>query len=246
MNFPNTLRRGLSVGALSVASLLLVAACGTESTPTPTPNPDIDDVLSSAGEKLAAMETARFKMVDETESGAKFFGTTFKSMEAEVETPASFKMLVDVVAPGFGFVEIEMMAVGEQAFLKLSRDAPWRPLPLDQVPFNFGGLGMTLRDVLFLIEDVAITGLESVMGTQAIRIEGSLASEDLSNLITSVDAGHLVILTLWFDEVEHTLQQIRIAGQIYDDDAPETVRLLAIEAIDVPVDIQLPDVSSGP
>ena len=99
------------------------------------------------------MSTAKFSMIDETESGAKFFETTFKSMEAEVKAPDSFRMLVDVVAPGFGFVEIEMLAVGDQAYLKFSEDAPWVPLPLDQVPFNFAGLGTTLRDVLFVIRD---------------------------------------------------------------------------------------------
>ena len=52
-------------------------------------------------------------------------------------------------------------------------------------------------------------------------------------------------LTLWIDEAEHALRQIKIAGQAYDDDAPETIRLLTIVGIDVPVDIQLPDVGSG-
>ena len=84
----------------------------------------LSDVLTRAGEKMAAMSSAKFGMVDETESGAKFFETTFKSMESEVKAPDSFRMLVDVVAPAFGFVEIEMMAVGEQAFMKLSKDAP--------------------------------------------------------------------------------------------------------------------------
>ena len=64
-------------------------------------------------------------------------------MEAEVQPPNSFRMVADVVAPGLGFVEIEMIAVGDQAYMKLSKDAPWAPLPLDQVPFNFAGLGTT-------------------------------------------------------------------------------------------------------
>ena len=245
MNLSKTLRRGLSITVLMVAFLFLVAACGGESTPTPTPTPKLSDLLSSAGEKLAAMSTAKFKMVDELESGAKFFGTTFKSMEADVKTPDSFRMVVDVVAPGFGFVQIEMLAVGDQAYLKISKDAPWAPLPLDQVPFNFGGLGMTLRDMLSTIKDGVITGREVLLDTQTIRVEGNLTSEELSGLITSVDSGHSVALTLWIDEAEHTLQQIRIAGQIYDEDAPETIRILTIEAIDLPVDIQLPDVVSG-
>ena len=58
------------------------------------------------------MSSAKFDMVDESESGAEFFGTTFKSMEAEVASPDSFRMLVSVVAPGLGFVKIEMLGSG--------------------------------------------------------------------------------------------------------------------------------------
>ena len=245
MNLSTTLRRGLSITVVMVAFLFLVAACAGESTPVPTPTPQLSDVLASAGEKLAAMSTAKFKMVDELESGAKFFKTTFKSMEADVKAPDSFRMVVEVVAPGFGFVEIEMVAVGDQAFMKFSKDAPWTPLPLDQIPFNFAGLGMTLSDLLATIEDGTITGTESLGGARAIRVEGTLGSEELSSLITSVDPGLSVALTLWFDEAEHTLRQIRIAGQIYADDAPETVRVLTIEGMNVPVDIQLPEAGSG-
>ena len=104
---------------------------------------------------------------------------------------------------------------------------------------------MTLRDLLSTIKDGSITGRESLLDTQTIRVEGNLMSEELSGLITSADSGHSVALTLWIDEAEHTLQQIRIAGQVYDEDAPETIRILTIEAIDLPVDIQLPDVVSG-
>ena len=67
----------------------------------------------------------------------------------------------------------------------------------------------------------------------------------MSALITSVDSGHAITLTLWVDEVEHVLRQFRIAGQLFDDDAPETSRMVTMD-IDVPVDIQLPDVTAGP
>ena len=247
MNLPRALRRGLSITALTVVLLILAAACGTQSepTPAPTPTPDLNDLLSKAGEKMAGMKSAKFGMVDETETGAKFFDTTFKKLEAEVKAPDSFRILVDVVAPAFGFVEIEMMAVGEQAYLKFSEDAPWAPLPLDQVPFNFAGLGVTLRDVLNRLEDTAITGREAIQDAQTVRVEGSITSDALVDLITTADPGHDVTLTLWIDEADHLLRQIRIAGQIYDDDGPETTRLLTIEGIDMPVDIQLPEVGSG-
>ena len=246
MNLSKTLRRVLPSAVLSAFLLFSVTACGGESAPDPASDVNLADLLSDAGESLAAMSTMKFSMVDEQESGAKFFGTTFKSLEADIAAPDSFRMVVDVEAPGFGFVEIEMLAVGEQAFLKLSKDAPWNPLPLDQVPFNFAGLGLTLRDLLNTITDRAIvTDRESVGDSQTIVVEADVTSDELLSLISSANPGHAVALTLWIDETDRSLQQIKIVGQIYDDDAPETTRLLTIEGMDVPVDIQLPDVGSG-
>ena len=265
MDRSSALRHALSITVLAMSLVFYAGACtgdpeptvtstpaptATPSptpTPTPTPTPEltVDDLVSSAGQRLNAMSSATFDMIDEEESGAEFFGTTFKSMEAEVASPDSFRMLVSVVAPGLGFVEIEMLGVGDQAYMKFSADAPWTPLPADQVPFNFRGVGVTLGDVVSNMQDPAIAGREDVMGTPTIRIDGSIVSEDLSQLITETDPGHAITLTVWIDETDHTLWQMRIAGRLYDEDAPETKRLLTF-SIDAPVDIQLPDIASGP
>ncbi len=69
------------------------------------------------------MSTAKFHMIDEMESGAKFFGTTLKTVDGEVKSPDSVRMLVDVEAPGLGFVEIEILAVWDLAYMKFSKDA---------------------------------------------------------------------------------------------------------------------------
>ncbi len=205
----------------------------------------MNDLISSAGETLVAMTTVSFRMIDELESGTKFFGTTLKTVEGEIQSPDSFRMTVDVVAPALGFLEIEMMAIGEEAYMKFSADAPWTPLPLEQVPFNFGGIGVTVSELLSTMKDAAITGRESVEGIQTVRVEGTVVSEELSDLITSVDPGYPVTLTFWFDEEDHILQQFRIAGQVFADDAPETKRLLNFSNYNAPVDVQLPDVTSG-
>ena len=233
-----------SITTLVMGLLLLVTACEAE--PTPEPEMSVDDLLSSVAEELAAMSSAKFQMIDEMESGTKFLGTTLKRVEGEVTDPASVRMLVDVVHPALGFLELEIVAVEDLAYMKFSEGAPWTPLPLDQMPFNFGGLGVTLSELAPVVRDAAITGRESIGGAQTVRVDGSLVSEELSNLITSADSGHAIALTLWIDEVDHTLRQLRIAGQIWDDDAPETTRLLIIRGINVPVDIQLPDIASGP
>lgn len=244
MNWSKMLRLKLSITVLAIGFLFLAAACGGES--ASTDDLSVDELLVSAGEELAAMSTAKVAMIDETDSGAQFFGTTFKSMEAEIKSPDGFRMLVEVVAAAMGFVEIEMVAVGEQAYMKFSEDAPWLPLPLEQVPFNFGRVGPALSEALPLMRDAAITGREVVADAQTILVVGDIVSEDLSALITSLDPGHPITLTLWIDESEHILRQMRIDGRLYNDDAPGTRRLVTISGVNAPVDIQLPDIAAGP
>ena len=243
--------RGLSIAVLMAASLLLATACGAEPTPTPPPvptataAPSVEDFLAAVGANVGAMQTAKFSMIDETGTGALFLGTTFKSMEAELDAPDGLRMLVEVEATGFGFLEIEIIKVGEQAFIKLAQGAPWSTLPLDQLPFNFSGLGMVFASLPATVQNVAITGQETVQGAQTIRIEGVIDSEALLPLITTADPGNEITLTLWIDETEFALRRVRLAGQVYNNDGPETTRLLTIEDINVPVDIELPDIASG-
>ena len=246
-----TLCRGLAIIVSLVALLFVSAACGeqTAAPPSapPTPTPVLSDLLTSAGEKMAAISSVKVGMVDETESGAPFFTMTLKSMEAEIKAPDRFRMIVNAESNAFGFSELEMLAVGDEAVMKFAKDAPWVPLPIDLVPFNFAGLGPTLRDVLFVIRDGdgVIAGSETVTGSMTSRVEGTVLSEQLSDLITSVDAGHEVKLTFWIDDSTHIVRQMRIAGQIFDDDGAGTTRLMTIRGIDVPVEIELPEVVSG-
>ena len=242
LNFSRLLSHWLAITASIVAFLFMSAGCGGESGPPPTPTPALPGLLTNTGEKLATISTAKMTMIDEKESGAKFYLSTIKSVEAQVKAPDSFKILVNADAPGFGLIEIEMIAIGENAFLKFTEEAPWAPLPLKQVPFNFAGLGQTMRDVLFMVRDGdgAITGSESVNGIQTTRVEGKVLSEHLSDLITSADPGLELVLTLWIDETDQSLKQMRIAGRLYNNDGPETSRLLTVYDIDVPVEIEPP------
>ncbi len=221
-----------------------------EPTPTATPEPtpsaaQVGQLLAAVGQNIATMSTAKLSMIDEMESGAPFFGTTFKRMDAVIKTPDSLRMMVDVEAPGFGFVTIEMIRVGDQAFVKLTKDAPWGPLPPEQVPFNFAGLAELFGNLPVVVQDPTVTGQESVQGAPAVTVQGLVKSEDLADLITSADPGHTVTLTLWIDPEGAVLRQIRLKGQIYDLDDPETSRLIIIEDINVPVEIELPDLTAG-
>lgn len=241
MNSSRIARLRLSTSVVVMAFLLLSAGCNEE---PEEPEVSLDELLASTGVELAAMSSVKFEMIDEMESGAKFFGATLKKVEGEVSNPDSVRILVDVVT-GLGFAKIEIVAIGEESYIKFSRDAPWTPLPLEQVPFNFVGLGVTLSDLLPVMENPTIVGRKSIEGTRAVRVDGTMVSDQLSNLITSVDSGHPIQVSLWIDESENILRRLRIGGQIFDDDAPETVRIINLLDGNASVDIQLPNIASG-
>lgn len=244
MQLLSVVRKKLSYIAMAVLAMgLLALAVGCQGTSDPTPEPEltVDELLASAREKLASISSVKFRMTDELQTGSKFFNTTLKSVEGEVSASDSMRMAVDVESPVFGFIEIEIVAVGDQSFMKFSRDAPWLPLSLDQVPFNFKSMGITLSELVPLLKEPTKVGQESVGGIQTILLEGTLQSENLSNLITSTDPGHTVMLSLWIDTTEHTLKQLRITGKVFNDDAAGTKRLIVIKGINVPIDIQLPE-----
>ncbi len=234
------IRRGLAITILALGLLLLAATgCGV---PDPTPEPELtlDEVIERTSDHLLSFQTAQFQMIDEMESGRKFFEQTLKSVDGKVQAPDRTDLLVNVESPILGFVQIGIIAVGDSAMMQFASGAPWNPLPLDQVPFNFSGLGMTLSDLLPKIQNIELTGRETVNGIETIRIDGDLVSEDLKNLITSADSGHPIDLTVWVDAEDQSLRQIRIVGNVFNDDGPGTSRLIILSEYDEPVDIQLP------
>ena len=129
-----TLCRGLAVAVSMAAFLFLSVACAEEAAgpppAPPSPTPVLSDLLTGVGEMVAVLSSAKVRMVDETESGAPFFTMTLKSMEAEIKAPDRFRMIVNAESNAFGFSELEMLAVGDEAVMKFAKDAPWgHPAP---------------------------------------------------------------------------------------------------------------------
>ena len=232
--------------AIPVAPVSPTVEATAAATPDPSPESEVMVLFNSVGERMATVSTARVTLVDVRQTGAKLFDLTFKRLEVEIEAPSNSRMVIEVISPVVGVVPIEIVVVEDQAYIKVSPISPWAYIPVDLLPFDLGGLGAKLRATLPFVQDATISGRESVLGIDTVRVDGSITSEDMSDFFPSVDSGYEVGLTLWIDETEHTVRQIGIYGQLYDADAPETERLMTIEALDIPIDIQVPDVASGP
>ena len=186
------------------------------------------------------LDTASFRLEDEGETSARFFGLKFESMEGQMRMPDSFKARIEATS-FLGFINIDMVAVGDQAFISdfINREK-WNPISVDALPFNFANLGRTLGDIIPSVRNPAFTGVEKVDGELSWRIKGTLPSEGLAHLLPGTDPGHQVGLELWIDQEKALLRKIRIEGQVYPGDSPGVVRVLGIYGFDGPVEISLP------
>ena len=212
---------------------------GPAETPVSIPGVSLDELLARLWENQGYISTATLTLTEEVESGAKFFGGTFKSMDVEVKAPSSSRMLLHLEVPTGEAAQVELVVVGDQA--RFRTDASWVPFPIDLLPFNFDSVGTTLAELIPVLKEPAISGQELVLGIQTIRVKATVLSSHLSGLFISSEPRNELKLTLWIDNANHTFRQLRIEGQLYRDDSPDTRRLLTIDAINVPIDIQLPE-----
>ena len=90
-----------------------------------------------------------------------------------------------------------------------------------------------------------MTGRETINGVETIGLRGDVASEDIGDLITSADPGHPVVLSVWVSAQDQSVQQIKILGKVFDEDGDGTSRLIKMSEYDEPVDIQLPENTTG-
>lgn len=149
------------------------------------------------------------------------------TVEAELESPRSY-------------VEINVITIGDRAYIKDLFFGQWREEPTEALPVNFVNFGRTLGDIMAAVHDPKLVGSEELAGRAYHRLEGVVQSEDLADLVPGAGQGFDVVLELWLDQEDGLLRQVLITGQVVPSDIPDTVRLLTLDDINVPVHITPP------
>ena len=106
---------------------------------------------------------------------------------------------------------------------------------------NFLDFGQTLASIVEAVTDPALSGVEESGGRQYQRITGLVRSEALASLVPGAAEGLEVKLELFVDRADGLLRRVVITGPVVNGDVPETVRLLSIDDVNVPVDIAPPE-----
>ena len=227
-------------------AVLWTLSCGTAPTGTPlsepTATPSPRQVIEVSGARMTALKTARFALEQQGQSAALFFGVELNLLKGEVSMPDRFKLRVEATSTFIrSFIEINIIGVGDRAFLTNPITGEWNEIPTDDLPFNFANLGHTLRDIIRSIQDPRFVGTEELDGVQSWRVKGMVSSEDLISLASGADPGYPVTLEGWIGQPEGLLRKVKIEGRIFAEDDPDVVRVLTLHGFDEPVEISLPE-----
>ena len=225
--------------ALAGLALVLTFACGTAPTPTMETQVDPQAVLSASVDRLLTMQSAAFTLEHQVGTSVLLPGLEMNRVYGVAVIPDKFRFTVEAQISG-AYVETDMVVVDQQAYMTNFITGKWEEVPMEVLPLNFADLGRTLADIIQAVEAPTLVGTQRLRDHQVYRIRGRVGSEDLMALVPNAEAGFDVELELAVERTEGLLLQVLIAGRIVATDTEETVRVLSLDDIDVPVDIKAP------
>lgn len=230
----------------AIALLSLFVGCGTSPTPIPEataePTPSPEAAIAFAVLNLLELKSAAFTLEHQTGSTTLLPGLSMKKATGVVDIPDRLRLTVEAeLAVPRTFVEINVITIGEQAYMTDFFSGQWRTVPLESLPVNFLDFGQILASIIEAVAGPSFSRVEEIDGRQYQRVTGSVPSEALAALVPGAAEGLEVELELWLDLEAALLRRVLITGPVLTGDIPETVRLLAIDNINVPVDIAAPE-----
>jgi hypothetical protein len=189
-----------SIAILS-ALLLLLTACGGDTSNSLDEDIAVDELLRNASERLAETDAMRFRMDVEGETRIDPAGT-IRLLNAEGSMARPNKVDVQFQVKALGqTASIRMITIGEESWTTDLITGRWVTAPSEfgynpaVLYNNQNGLG----PVMGKIDNPELVDIEEVDGTRAYHVHGT-ASEGVMNPLTSgTMEGDRIGLDLWID-----------------------------------------------
>jgi lipoprotein LprG len=229
---------------LLLATVACREATEEESTPTPapTPTPDPRLILQQAGERMQALESARFEMA--RTGGPVYLDPErqflFNSATGQYAAPESVRAVIRVQAAGLA-LEVNTIAIGDEQWLTNPLTRRW-----DQLPPGWGFNPAIIFDpeqgwqplVREDITDLTLPEQVQVDGRTLQYIRGSVTGERVRVITAGLAGDEPVDVAFWIDP--NTLHVVRIQFSTTSEGQEPSVWLLTFSDFDAPVTIERP------
>lgn len=240
-------KAGLLFNILVMALPVFIAGCGLlsdqPSSPVPTQTTvSPEALLSDVASQVLSLKSASFVLDHQAGNTVLSPGLVMNRVSGDMETPDKVHLVVEAeLASPKAYVELEMIGVGDRFYSSDPVTGEWRQIPPDEQPLNFNNLATTLADIIISVQEPMYLEVRNTDGLASTGLEGTVRSEDLAALIPGASEGLVVAVQLSLDEKDGSLRQVILTGPVLATDAPETVRRLALDNLNEPVDISAPE-----
>ena len=139
------------------------------------------------------------------------------------------------------YVEIGMISVDGKSYMTNLINGEWEQVSSDALPINLSNIGVTLADIVVMVQEPVLLGNDRVDGVDVYHISGSITSEVLKQLVPTAGTGFPVALEMWTERSTGMLRQALITGQVVLTDVEETQRQLTLDSVNESITVEPPD-----
>ena len=233
----------LALMGLAAGLWVVAAACSTSPTPTTIPPPDPRELLDRAAEALRGVTSVHYTLSHEEGGTDLGGGLELRAVEGDAAFPARARLSARAVLREFNVnMEIGILQVEDQAFMRGPIGQQWRQVSPGSLPFLFADMNNSVADALEAAEGVSLTGVGEVDGIPVYRLKGRVPTEALRGLVPGALSGDLLDLEVQIGQDDALPRTVRLVGMLLSQDPPDMVRVLQLSNFNAPVTIEPPDV----
>ena len=234
------------MAAVALLLGLSLAACNAGS-PTPDAAPTAEPVdprmeLQRTVESLMALHSVAFDLHHLVGSTSILPGVLMDRAYGKAIVPGQFDVTIEgeLLFPR-SYVEIGMISVDGTSYMTNLINGEWEQVSSDALPINLSNIGVTLADIVVMVQEPVLLGNDRVDGVDVYHISGSITSEVLKQLVPTAGTGFPVALEMWTERSTGMLRQALITGQVVLTDVEETQRQLTLDSVNESITVEPPD-----
>ncbi len=166
-------------------------------------------------------------------------GLHVDSVQGQIAMPDRYSLRMEATTTNRNaFVGVEVIGVADKAYMNLL--GRWGETDPVTLPFDFSSLGLRLAEIMLAIQGPALLGEDLLGDVPAWRISGEADSGDFRGLLVNATPGEPIRLEVWVGMEDSLLHKARVGGRLFPEDTTDSVRVITITAVDVPVEIEPP------
>ncbi len=220
------------VGAVALAALLLLVACGGSSAP------DARQVLAASQAAMQKVHSYHFNL--QVEHAGSSATLVIQSADGDLVVPDRLQANAGALVLG-SLVQVKIIVVGGQQYITDPVTGRWQTINGLPDPRVLSDSRTGISALLGQIRNPSTPSESSVGGVACWQISGKLDASYLRGLLgDQTRAGSQLDAVVWIGKSDHLLYQLRLTGVAADGDTNQTVRTLKLSKFNEAITISAP------